>query len=113
MSEAVTKKAKSQAKGQVKSQAEASETLKEVPAEASETLKEVPAEASEVLEAVSVEAIFGQLDDIVKKLTDGDISLEDSFGYYETGMRLVKSCSEKIDKVEKQIIVLNEGNAEL
>lgn len=83
MSEAVSKKAKSQAK------------------------------AAEVLKEFSVEEIFGQLDDIVKKLTDGDISLEDSFGYYETGMRLVKSCSEKIDKVEKQIIVLNEGNAEL
>lgn len=87
MSEAVIKKEKSQTKKQVKDKDNSKEA--------------------------SIEEIFGQLDDIIKKLTDGEISLEDSFGYYESGMRLVKNCSEKIDKVEKQIIVLNEGNAEI
>lgn len=61
---------------------------------------------------LSIEEIFGQLDEIIEKLSDGTISLEDSFKHYESGMKLVKSCGEKIDKVEKQIIVLNEGNTE-
>lgn len=58
----------------------------------------------------SIEELFGELDGIIETLTDGNILLEDSFKQYETGMRLVKSCNDKIDKVEKQIIVLNEGN---
>lgn len=58
----------------------------------------------------TVEALFGQLDGILEKLTDGSLSLEDSFKWYESGMKLVKTCNEKIDQVEKQIIVLNEGN---
>ena len=36
-----------------------------------------------------------------------DCSLEESFRQYQTGMKLVKSCHDKIDKVEKQMIVLN------
>lgn len=34
-------------------------------------------------------------------------TLEESFASYEAGMRLVRACSEKIDKVEKQIMVVN------
>lgn len=39
-------------------------------------------------------------------------SLEDSFKAYEEGMRIVLSCNEQIDKVEKQLIILNEKNQE-
>lgn len=65
-----------------------------------------------MMSELSIEEIFGQLDEVIEKLSDGEISLEDSFKYYESGMKLVKNCGEKIDKVEKQIIVLNEGNTE-
>lgn len=60
----------------------------------------------------SIEEIFGRLDEIIGKLEDGDVSLEESFKYYESGMKLVKSCGEKLDKVEKEILVLNEENAQ-
>lgn len=59
------------------------------------------------LEELSIEEIFGRLDGIIEKLEDGSVSLEDSFAYYENGMKLVKACSEKIDRVEKRILVLN------
>lgn len=59
--------------------------------------------------ASSIEESFKELEEIIGKLEDGNISLEDSFQYYEAGMKLVKSCSNKIDKVEKQILVLNEA----
>lgn len=59
------------------------------------------------LEELSIEEIFGCLDGIIEKLEDGSVSLEDSFAYYENGMKLVKACSEKIDRVEKRILVLN------
>ena len=56
----------------------------------------------------SVEETFQELEEIIRKLESGESSLEVSFQYYEAGMKLVKSCNEKIDKVEKQIIVLEE-----
>ena len=58
------------------------------------------------LEKLSIEEICGRLDEIMEHLEDGAVSLEDSFGYYETGMKLVKACSGKLDRVEKQIMVL-------
>ena len=56
----------------------------------------------------SVEETFQELEEIIRKLESGESSLEESFKYYEAGMKLVKSCNETIDKVEKQIIVLEE-----
>ncbi len=57
----------------------------------------------------SIEQAFQELDALMKKLEDADTSLEDSFACYEAGMKLVKACGEKIDKVEKQMIVLQGG----
>ena len=36
-------------------------------------------------------------------------SLEESFQKYQEGMGLVKKCSEKIDAVEKKVLILNEN----
>lgn len=57
----------------------------------------------------TIEQTFAELDEIMEKLESSDTSLEESFACYETGMKLVKACGEKIDKVEKQIIILQEG----
>ena len=51
-------------------------------------------------EELSIEEMFDRLDGIMR-------TLEESFASYEAGMRLVRACSEKIDKVEKQIMVVN------
>ncbi len=71
------------------------------------TKKENPDNLNNELEELSIEEIFGRLDGIMEQLEDGTVSLEDSFAYYENGMRLVQACSAKIDKVEKRILVLN------
>ena len=55
---------------------------------------------------------FAALDDLIDKLESGQGSLEDAFKNYEEGMKLVKSCNEKIEKIEKQILVLSGGPAE-
>lgn len=57
----------------------------------------------------TIEETFEELEGIIKKLESGESSLEESFQFYETGMKLVKSCNEKIEKVEKKIIVLEEN----
>ena len=58
-------------------------------------------------EEVSIEEMFERVDGIMRTLEDSRSTLEESFASYEAGMRLVRACSEKIDKVEKQIMVVN------
>lgn len=60
----------------------------------------------------SIEQIFTELDGILEKLEEPDTSLEDSFHFYEAGMKLVRACGKKIDKVEKKLIVLQGGEGE-
>ena len=60
-------------------------------------------------EELSIEQTFEALDEIIKKLESGETTLEESFQYYETGMKLVKSCNDQIEKVETRIMVLTEG----
>ncbi len=58
----------------------------------------------------SIEENFAQLEDIIRKLETGDGSLEETFAGYEQGMQLVKELNGQIDKVEKQIQILSEGD---
>lgn len=60
----------------------------------------------------SIEETFQELEEIIGKLERGESSLEESFTLYEAGMKLVKNCNDKIDKVEKQILVLSEEGGE-
>lgn len=57
----------------------------------------------------SLETVFGQLDEIVEQLEAEDVSLEDSFALYHKGMDLLKVCNEKIDMIEKKMMVLDEN----
>lgn len=57
----------------------------------------------------TIEAGMEELGAVLEKLENGEISLEESFQLYEKGMKLVKECNDKIDKVEKQILVLSAG----
>ena len=55
-----------------------------------------------------LEKSLEQLNDILSNLEKEDISLEDSFALYQEGMKLLKQCNESIDKVEKQLMILEE-----
>lgn len=58
--------------------------------------------------AKTLEASFAELEGIIEKLEDEEVSLEDSFKFYQEGMKLVKKCNSAIDKVEKELIVISE-----
>ena len=60
-------------------------------------------------EELSIEEMFDRLDGIMRTLEDSRSTLEESFASYEAGMRLVRACSEKIDKVEKQIVIIDDN----
>lgn len=59
-------------------------------------------------EGFSIEEAFEKLEDTVKRLEQEDISLEESFRVYRSGMELLKQCNDAIDRVEKQVLVLQE-----
>ncbi|HJA71093.1 MAG TPA: exodeoxyribonuclease VII small subunit [Candidatus Lachnoclostridium stercoravium] len=60
----------------------------------------------------TIEETFERLEELLNKMEDGNCSLEESFRYYEAGIKMIRSCYEKIDEVEKKLIVLNEEDME-
>lgn len=56
----------------------------------------------------SLEEVFEQLDKIIDNLEETTVSLEDSFQLYHKGMELLKICNDKIDTVEKKMLILDE-----
>ncbi len=58
---------------------------------------------------MNLEDRFAKLEETVEKLESQDISLEESFRIYKEGMELLKQCNADIDKVEKQVMQLNEA----
>ena len=59
------------------------------------------------IDNLSLEEGFEKIEELMNEMTDSDIPLEESFEKYKLGMQLLKHCSDKIDKVEKQIQVLS------
>lgn len=54
-----------------------------------------------------------EIEDILEKMDEKEISLEDSFLLYEEGMKKLKMCNDRIDQVEKKMLMINEeGNLE-
>ncbi len=49
------------------------------------------------------EESMGELEDIVSKLEEGDVPLEESIRLFQEGMKLSKLCHDKLQKVEKQM----------
>lgn len=56
-----------------------------------------------------LEENFEKLEATIEKLEAEDISLEEAFTAYSQGMQLLTQCNAQIDKVEKQVLKLNEA----
>ncbi len=63
---------------------------------------------AEKQEGASLEELFVQLEEVIRKMEGEDVSLEDSFQLYHRGMDALKQCSERIDEVEKKMLILDE-----
>ncbi|MBQ7944920.1 MAG: exodeoxyribonuclease VII small subunit [Lachnospiraceae bacterium] len=61
---------------------------------------------------LTLEQTFEKLEETIAKLEAEDISLEASFKAYQEGMQLIQSCNDKIDRIEKEVLKINE-NGEL
>jgi exodeoxyribonuclease VII small subunit len=62
---------------------------------------------SSVQEVNSIEEAFEMLGEILARMDEPGVTLEESFSYYEQGMKLIRYCNETIDTVEKKVQVLS------
>lgn len=56
------------------------------------------------------ESMLEQLEEIVRELESGDLSLEDSIKKFETGMACSNFCIKKLDETEQKITQLIEDS---
>jgi exodeoxyribonuclease VII small subunit len=61
------------------------------------------------------EEALKKLEDIVKEMESGDLTLEESLKSFEEGIRLSRFCAKKLDEAERRIEVLlkNEERADI
>ena len=55
---------------------------------------------------------FEQLDQILEKLENEKIGLSEAVKLYSEGVEVVKKCKDSLDKVEKELIILDENGEE-
>ncbi|MBQ7583591.1 MAG: exodeoxyribonuclease VII small subunit [Lachnospiraceae bacterium] len=68
---------------------------------------------SERSKKLSIEESFDYLDEVIEKMEDPDIPLEESFSLYEKGMKVLKQAAEAVDEVEKKVkLIDDEGKTE-
>ncbi len=60
-------------------------------------------------EKLTFEQSMARLEEIVKALEKGDVSLENALSMFEEGTKLVKSCSKLLDTAEQKIVKLMKG----
>lgn len=62
---------------------------------------------------LSLEEHFANLEDIIDKMEQSDVSLEQAFALYQQGMETVKHANAQLETIEKAMLVMNsEGKLE-
>lgn len=59
--------------------------------------------------SLSFEQAVAELEDIVKKLEKGELTLDESINFFQRGVELTRYCSKKLDAAERSITMLIEG----
>ena len=60
-------------------------------------------------EGISFEKAIAELEEIVKKLEKGELTLDESIECFQRGVELTKYCSKRLDEAERSITMLLEG----
>lgn len=56
--------------------------------------------------AKTFEQSIAELEEIVEQLENGDVTLDESLGLFEKGIKLSKSCQKMLDTAEKKVSIL-------
>lgn len=65
-------------------------------------------ETSKKEETFRLEEGFEKIEQLLTRLSDREVSLEESFSLYQEGMELLKQCNARIEHVEKQMLQIDE-----
>ena len=57
-------------------------------------------------ESISFEKALAEIQQIVKRMESGELSLEDSLQHFERGVQLTRLCQEQLLAAEKRVDVL-------
>lgn len=57
---------------------------------------------------MSLEERFAELEAIVNRMEEADVTLDESFELYKKGVSEVKEAGKMLDQIEKAMLVLNE-----
>ena len=77
------------------------------------------ADSEEIIEAdmkdnkesdLTIEDSFGKLDEIIANMESGKCTLNENFALYKEGLKIVEECQNKLERVEKEIIILDESS---
>ncbi|MFZ5958067.1 exodeoxyribonuclease VII small subunit [Pseudomonas sp. QL9] len=63
--------------------------------------------------AVDFEQSLAELQTLVERLESGELSLEDSLGAFEQGIRLTRDCQSALSQAEQKVQILLERDGEL
>ncbi len=55
------------------------------------------------VEDLSFEKAFGELEETVQRLEEGELTLEEAIALYEWGMALARRCGDSLDDAELQV----------
>lgn len=70
-------------------------------------------EVVERLDNMSFESSLEELENLVNKLEKGQLTLDESLGIFERGMKLARVCNQQLSKAERKIEILIEENGKL
>lgn len=61
---------------------------------------------------LTIKESFAEIETILNKLESNEVTLEDSFLLYQSGMKQIKHCNDLMNAVEQKVQMLN-SNGEL
>ena len=73
-------------------------------------MEEINQENMSEMERPSFEQALKELEDIVQRLEQEEVSLEESIELYQKGVKLSKKCSEILEKAELKIKEVQSGS---
>lgn len=60
--------------------------------------------------SINFEKTLAELEQLVEKMEQGDLSLEESLKYFERGVLLTKACQQALSEAEQKVSILLDKN---
>ena len=65
------------------------------------------------MHALTYEQAMAALEEVVRKLDQGELPLEDAITSFQDGLEYIKVCQEKLNKAEGKLAMFRDGRFEI